>query len=367
MRRILLKLHRWAGLVSGVFVLVIAVTGALLIFDGNLDRLLNRRLLVVTPRSDRVLLQRVLESVREAHPRDAVTRIALPQQPDESIQVLFHSGLVASVDPYSGEILGIRDPEKSLARLILALHTTLLAGQSGRRIAGALTIVTLAMAVSGLVLWWPRRIFRVGRSPSWRRINFDLHNVIGFYSAFVLAFITLSGAMIAFREFTYPLILKLDSLPGPVEVNTTVAGNADTFTLDDAVRVADAALPGAKATAIYIPPRGRAGFRVAKKFPEDRRPMGRSSVMIDQYSGEVRQVVSGREAELGSRIVNLIRLLHIGDIAGTPSRIVAFLVCLMLAGQIVTGFLIWWRPGKLAFGAAGTADPVLAHKEPTSA
>jgi uncharacterized iron-regulated membrane protein len=41
---------------------------------------------------------------------------------------------------------------------------------------------------------------------------------------------------------------------------------------------------------------------------------------------------------------------------GAPTQVIAFLVCLMLAGQTVTGFLIWWKPGKL--GLPVTTRPV---------
>jgi uncharacterized iron-regulated membrane protein len=348
MRPLLLKLHRWAGLAAGAFVLILAATGALLAFDGDIDRLLNPRLLTVAPGPSRASLDRVVESVRAAYPREVITRLALPQRPDDAIQVLLQSGLTAGVDPHSGAVLGIRDPDKSLVHFILALHTTLLFGRAGRWIVGSLTALTLAMAVSGLILWWPRRIWRLGAGRSWRRVNFDLHNLLGFYSAFFLVLVTVSGLIISFQEITYPLILKLDSPAQPPALEPTAGPNGNHVTLDEAVRIADAALPGAKTTAVYPPLKRSVGIRVTRKFPEDRRPMGRSSVAIDPSTGQVRQVVSGREAELGSRIVVMNRVLHVGELFGRPTRAVALLVCLMLAGQIFTGVLIWWRPGRLA-------------------
>jgi uncharacterized iron-regulated membrane protein len=110
------------------------------------------------------------------------------------------------------------------------------------------------------------------------------------------------------------------------------------------VRIANAALPGAQTSVINLPPPGKAVYRPLMKFPEDRTPAGRSRVAIDQWSGAVLLRVSTREAELGTTINNLKRSAHTGDIFGWPTQALYFLVSLAIAGQVVTGFLIWWKP-----------------------
>jgi uncharacterized iron-regulated membrane protein len=205
------------------------------------------------------------------------------------------------------------------------------------------------MALSGLVLWWPRKVLHVKGGRPWRRVNFDLHNVLGFYSALFLVFITLSGVIIAFEGAMDPLIQKLDKAPPPGEVFSQPVAGGRRISLDDAVRIASEALPGAMATSVNVPTAGKTPFRLIMKFPEDRTPAGRSRVAIDQYSGRVLQVVSTRAMPVGSKILALKRSIHTGDLFGAPTQALAFVVSLALAGQVVTGFLIWWKPGKLAF------------------
>ena len=64
---------------------------------------------------------------------------------------------------------------------------------------------------------------------------------------------------------------------------------------------------------------------------------------LDQYSGEALAVLNTRTAPLGTRILNLKRSAHTGDIFGAATQTLYFVTCLMLAGQIVTGFLIWFK------------------------
>ena len=84
-------------------------------------------------------------------------------------------------------------------------------------------------------------------------------------------------------------------------------------------------------------------FRILKKFPEDCTPAGRSRVYVDQFSGRVLLVANTRTAPLGTRILNLKRSAHTGDIFGTPTRALYFIVSLGIALQGITGALIWWN------------------------
>jgi len=86
-------------------------------------------------------------------------------------------------------------------------------------------------------------------------------------------------------------------------------------------------------------------------FPEDRTPGGRSFVALDQYRGDVLDMESSRTAELGTKILNYKRPVHTGEVFGAPSLALAFLTSFMLAGQVVTGFLIWWKPGRRSLGS----------------
>jgi uncharacterized iron-regulated membrane protein len=85
---------------------------------------------------------------------------------------------------------------------------------------------------------------------------------------------------------------------------------------------------------------------LAMRFPEDRTPAGRSRVFVDRYTGAILAKVSTRDAQLGTRIDNLKRSLHTGDILGKPTEAIWLLAVIALASQVVTGFLMWWNARK---------------------
>jgi uncharacterized iron-regulated membrane protein len=240
-------------------------------------------------------------------------------------------------------VLGIRNREQSFARKLHLLHTRLLGGEPGEHIVGWTTVALLLLALSGLILWWPRRIVAIVRRTSWKRTTFDLHNAVGFYSLPIIAAITLSGVMIAFEATTDPLVKRLNAQSDPPPPASTPASGAHRISIDDVLREAQRSLPGAAATNVNVPAGPRAAYRVLMKFPEDRTPAGRSRVHIDQFSGRVLLVENTREAPRGTRILNLKRSVHTGDIFGAPTQALYFIVGLAIAAQALTGAIMWWN------------------------
>lgn len=123
----------------------------------------------------------------------------------------------------------------------------------------------LGLAITGLVLRWPRKILAIGSASSWKRTNFDLHDVLGFYSSLVTLFITLSGVLIAFEGTTDPLVRRLNHEPdAPAPQSAPVAGGKR-ISVDEAIAIGERTLPGAFASNVGIPNGPKAVFRILKR------------------------------------------------------------------------------------------------------
>ena len=252
-RTLWLRAHLWVGLAIALPLIVVALSGSVLVFEDALDRALNPALSFVTPGNRPMPLDEIVPRVRAAYPDALLSSFSFPEQPDLALQIAASAKaqgpFTIAVDQYTAQVLGTRsaaDREAGLARRIHLLHTRLFAGQVGEWIVGLITALTLFMAIAGLVLWWPRKIITVKRSASGRRINFDLHNVFGFYASAVFLFIALTGMMISFEAWTDPLFMRLNEtavLP-PARESTAIAG-ATPIGADALASAAQAALPGA--------------------------------------------------------------------------------------------------------------------------
>jgi uncharacterized iron-regulated membrane protein len=345
MRRALLLLHEWIGLLGAAFLIVIAVSGSALVFENGIDRTLNPALsyVPVPPGGQRLPLETLLAGVNGAQPDDPAGGVRIADAPDQSFEFSSRARRSTFVDPHTGKILGSRDRQRSFARWVHLLHTRFVAGGVGEALVGWFSVALLLLAVSGLVLWWPRQILSLGSASSWKRTNFDLHNMLGFYSSPIIVVIALSGILIAFERTTDPVVKRLNPAPDPAPPQSTPVAGGKRITLDEAVATAQAALPGVFVSNINVPANPKAAYRVLAKFPEDRTPAGRSRVHIDQFSGRVLLIENTRTAPAGTRILNLKRSAHTGDIFGAPTQALYFLVSLGMAVQAISGVSIWWN------------------------
>ena len=342
MKRAVLTLHKWAGLVAGLFLFLLGASGSALVFENGIDRALNPSFYYVQPTGERLPLSELVARANAADPKDPVGGIRIADAPDQAYEFSARTRRSIMIDPYTGRILGTRDREKSLARWLHLLHTRFLAGEPGELAAGWLSVIMLGLALSGLYLWWPRRLLTVKTAASWKRANFDLHNVLGFYSSAVLTVIAFSAILIAFEHTTDPLVRRLDGDQLPIDVAQLKSAPAPTPAIapQDAVAIAERALPGAVVSNLNVPASPRAIYRLLMKFPEDRTPAGRSRVYLDQFTGKVLAVENTRTAPPGTRLLNLKRSLHTGDVLGAPTQAIYFLASLAIPGQALTGLLI---------------------------
>lgn len=134
------------------------------------------------------------------------------------------AGLYLLVMSLSGSMIVFRDqlesdnfnsPRFRTVEWIVNLHENLLSGQTGRRLNGMGAIALTGLCFTGAVIWWPgiqhwRRSLSVNRRSSFARINWDLHNMLGFWCFLFLAMWGLSGIYFAFPEMAYPLFDSLD-------------------------------------------------------------------------------------------------------------------------------------------------------------
>lgn len=334
LRRFLLWLHRWAGVLAGLVVLVIAVTGALLVFPEALVRWRFPELFPQERSAERVPVGSMLQQLREKHPELIVQGMRLPRD-DADALTLTSGNRTFHFDPHNGALLGSRPRADALMQTLIRLHVNLLLGPHGATIVVVATVITLLLALTGLWLWWPLRIFSIRRGSNFRRFNLDLHSTAGLYSSLFLLVIGITGITLRYWHGEHPR-------PPTARVNGQSSNSM--ITLDDAIRTAEKALPGARAAAVEMPGGNpAASYRIQLAFPEDGSPAGRSVVFVQRSTGEVLATHSSRAGSLGDQLQNNQLSIHTGAIGGLSTKIIALLTCVALVLQILSGYVLWWK------------------------
>ena len=347
MYRTFLIAHRWLALVVAIFLAVVAVSGGLLVFEGPISR---ARQPHVVPAGSPLPLDTLVQRARATASGGDVVMISLGDSPDLAWGVVLSSAAsrgtggatTVLVNPYTGAILTRPpgpDPLVAFMRKVHLLHTQLLGGRVGNTIVVAVTFIALFLVLSGIIVWWRDKLWRVNTRGSWKRTNFDLHHSLGIFSAAVLLIITCTGIWVRYGAIDEWMRKSPPRIPSQPAADSAMPP----LSLDSIAAAARRAVPGAAIMNIQLPPGPKLPAMVQLKYPEDHTPAGRSRVVVDKYRGTVLLAMSTRTAETGQHLIDIKRALHTGDIYGVPTQILWMLGALILATQAVTGVLMWWN------------------------
>jgi len=338
--------------------LVIAVTGAIYVFRGEIEDAARPDLAFVQPSSEPKSVDELLAAVQVAHPDKKPVRISVPADRGRSVVVQVESNETPAlgqtravyVNPYTAEILGDGPSRSVFFAGVLKLHRTLFAGTTGRIAVELTTSWTIVLLVSGLVLWWPKRLTQLWgvwlpRLRSSRYVVLrDLHTVPGVYLAPIAAVVAVTGLFYtvvwlwgynqatgnagnfpsAFRAVpdVQPPTLTARRVPSELAL---VAARERWPGLDYSLQ-----LPKKPSDAYIVTVRGENGG-----------PSICGIVGVDPFTGTV--IADNRYDNLP--LLQWARVwvlpLHMGTIAGTPTKILAFVTCLVLSGLAVSGVWMW--------------------------
>ncbi|NVO32290.1 PepSY-associated TM helix domain-containing protein [Hymenobacter lapidiphilus] len=277
------------------------------------------------------------------------------------------------VDPYTGRVLGMVDVTRNWIENLRVMHQQLLLRYDvGHFIIGTATLALLAAVLTGLVLWWPRnraalrQRLTIKSDVRWRRRNYDLHNVGGFYAYAVILLLATSGLVWSFDwwEMGIYRLLGQTTKPGYGAHAAAPARPRTTATpLDAALRHLQTQRP--TWTNIYV-----ALPEAASKNPHELEGYvdydgGTAWNESDTYfyhtaTGTVTYAEPFVQKTTGEKWRNSNYPIHIGTIFGWPTRVLVCLATLVCASLPVTGFLIWW--GRRHKARTASASSVVGRR-----
>ncbi len=181
-----LVFHRWTGIVAGLLIILVGITGSILVFEDELDIAFNRKLYSVPPHGQHLPLDSIVVAAEQEDSAWTTFHVSrLDDAAERSFIVTLHRDdgdeKQVFVDPYTAEVTGARSSLSSIA-LIRRLHGDLTLGAAGENTLGVLAILLMAMFVAALVVWWPREgQVKTTLSVKWdggsNRVLRDLHGL----------------------------------------------------------------------------------------------------------------------------------------------------------------------------------------------
>ncbi len=219
LRRAVFQVHLWTCIAVGLYILMISVTGSVLVYRNELYRAATPPPIVSNGSGPLLTDDELKEAATRLYSGYRVERLVRARSLDQAVDVWLRRGDEIKkrlFDPRSGDDLGDTVPTAiRLVSKLLDLHDNLLAGETGRKVNGVGALALLALAVTGLVLWWPgmktwRRSLTLHRGVGWKRWTWHLHSMIGFWSLGFMLVFGVSGVYLGIPDAIQDLADRLE-------------------------------------------------------------------------------------------------------------------------------------------------------------
>ena len=363
-------LHLWVGLISGLVVLVSMLGATVFVWEEELTDWYYDELVFTDNVGEEVLpASQLYAAVRKAYPGKTFRGLQVYRPADRNYTMVRYkkaetpgwtwaSGIehyiVVFVNPYSAEVAGHIDMKKDWITLTRFLHQNLLLSRKiGEEIVGAAALIMIFLALSGIYLWWPKNMrmlkqrVKIKWDASFKRVNWDIHSVGGFYTWIFVIFFAATGLTWSYSWWTDGIYRLLGNDPEEVFERPeppAITNHDFTYSMDLAFADALSKQPNWHKIYFNIPSTEQEKGTISAGIYYDN---GDSWWETSDYfyyhpeTGALHHGMTHEEKLVGEKWRNSNYAMHVGSIYGLPTKIIASICALFFGSLPVTGFLIW--------------------------
>ncbi|HEY2202926.1 MAG TPA: PepSY-associated TM helix domain-containing protein [Pseudonocardia sp.] len=397
LRPLLLRLHFYAGILVGPFLLVAALTGLLYTITPQLEQIVHRHELTapVPPGASALPLATQVSAAVAALPEGTVTEIRPPRATGGTTRVVFDApgtppdySRTVFVDPYTAQVRGTLTTFGEwlpVRAWFDEMHRTLHLGDVGRLYSELAASWLWVLTLSGLALWLARRrrtrrvrrtLLPEGGEPGRGRL-LSWHATVGVWATLGLLFLSATG--LTWSHFAGDNVTTLRSALSwstpdvPTTLPTPVAAGAAATPAPALPDAAQRALAVARAHGMtdpvaLTPPDGPGVAwqvqQVQRSWPEKQDAMAVGLGATPDGDALAHQV---RFADwpLAAKLARWGVDAHMGLLFGPVSQVALAALALGLLCMVVWGYRMWWlrrppsggRGGPVAGAPGGARRP----------
>ena len=338
LKPILFQIHLWIGLILCLPLVALGITGSYLVIGDKLAPA-HYDLAVGRPHSP----LEILETAQKKSGQKP-SMIRMPNNAETPAMVRFGKGAKPLfIDPVSLKIIE-QNPSGGLLGTIHKLHANaLIEGPLGRNIIGWLGVIMLALGISGLILWWPKRsrwkaAFLIKRGAKGHRLYRDWHGAAGIWMWLVFIAVSFSGTYLAFPQTLGALFPGRD-LRANVKVEPLE--NAKPIAVDQAIRLAQSAFPDASFFSLSLPSKKDQPYRVMLRPADYEEGSPAITVFIDPWQANIIEIRNPQTYGIGEKLQAWQHAVHAGEGLGLIWKSLVFVAGFLPLLFSITGIAMW--------------------------
>lgn len=378
LRRCVFWAHLVMGVSVGLVVMILATTGILMSFETQITGAVERSMVRDGSggRSGVLAPEAMMSCIESSGINGQLGTLNYTSDPSDPVIVLVDRGTQQLFHPATGESLGKgATGTRGFFKAVLSIHRWMTLSppqqQEGRkgRAGAESTPVTwkdiganlnaagclgfLLLLISGLVLWIPKKwswpafksVLIPNRRLKGRARAWNWHNLAGFWAAPLILVITLTGIILFYPWANRLLFLAVGETPPVRQGQTGKSSDGPqapkpilTSGLDRTAEVARREMPDWRSMSLELPTDDRGPHTVTVTDAGRGRPDRRVKLTIDRSTFEILSREGFEKLSTGSRLRQLVRWAHTGELGGAFGQTLAALACVATLVLVWTGY-----------------------------
>lgn len=355
MRHLHLWLHRWTGIVLAIYVVIIGLSGATLVFHDEIARQV--RVPRIPPSTSPTLsADDIADRVRRAFPDWQFQTLFWPEDAASpwfaevrkgQVGAVGETALAVYLHPQTGEVLRTHNYSLSTWRWLQLLHFNMLSGRNGRVLNGVLGLATVFSILTGVCAWWPtgraKPLLRINPRASITRVMRETHHVAGLYATVFMVVACLTGSYFAWRGPVHQGIAAffpmrfMNQAVRPIEPSPQGA----TLPIARFLPAIQEQVPNYPVTRVIFPERPDAPIRFIVYEGSRAEFYKASNLFFHPTTGALLRADLLRDRLAGDSIVQWIGAVHYGAFGSRPVKLLWMIGGLLFPVVALTGVIIW--------------------------
>jgi uncharacterized iron-regulated membrane protein len=367
LRRLFFWLHLSAGVLAGLIILVLSVTGVLLAYQRQVIARAERSLAASATDAAKpsVAPSRLLDAAQAHAGKTSPSAFTLRSDPHAPVTIAFGREKTLFVGRTTGVVLGegalgVRNAFHLAEDVHRWMGFSGDARDEGKALTGAANLLFLFLVLSGFWIWIPRTWAAV-RSVAWFRgglrgkaRDFNWHNVLGIWSFLPLVLIVFSGVVISYPWASKLVYRAFGSKPpeqqgggapggGGREARARIDGQQLDRVLERARIEADRTVSQWKSINVRLPFPKKGPVPVNVDAGNGTRPDLRSQLMLDPRTADLVEHKTYAQQEAGQQARAWLRWIHTGEAGGVIGQTIAMLASAAAVVLVWTGLALSLR------------------------
>ena len=368
-KKLWFKIHWFLGITAGIILLVVGTTGAIMSFEKEILKIINKDSYVVSiPDTKKLSTTVLLERFQENMPKSKINRITFSN--DESSSIIINvagkgkgkaarKGVNYFVNPYTAEVLP-NLKGKEFFSFVKRLHRWLAftgdAREVGKQTVAISTVSLIVLMISAIIIYWGRikrsffKSFTFSTKHKGRAFISTMHSAVGMWVIPFYLVSSLTGLYWSYDWYNAALYkitgVEKPKRGMPSKQKGQRGEKPSLSSHEKAIAIFNDTIQGDYSSATITLPKSGTIYTFNYLDINPAHYRARNTLELDINSNKIIKNEKYEEKPLNEKIMSSFLQVHTGEFFGVVGQTAMFITSSLMSLFTITGFMLYFNRKK---------------------